>query len=154
MYLAQLCTTNESIYRPIHYVTRKISSGAAAIAHGKAFKLSIGNLHAERDWGYAADYMQAAYLMLRQYRPSNYVVASGHVHSVPELLSIAFMEVGLCGRERDFLEIDKSLIRPREILRLIGDPSRARGVIGWEPTKTFIDVFREMVHYVLWLLTQ
>jgi GDPmannose 4,6-dehydratase len=143
---------HESIYRPMHYVTRKISSVVAAIAKGAADKLTIGNLNAQRDWGYAPDYMHAAYLMLQQDVPSDYVIATGVVHSVQDLVFIAFEEVGLGGQESEFLQVDSSLMRPREISRLIGDASKARDVLGWNATKTFEEVFRDMVRHDLSLL--
>jgi GDPmannose 4,6-dehydratase len=143
---------HESIHRPTQYVTRKISRTVAAIANGQADKLSIGNLQVQRDWGYASDYMQAAFLMLQQKVPNDYIIATGIVHSVQDLISMAFAEVGLGGRESEFLLIDEGLMRPREISRLIGDSSKARIDLGWEPTKPFAEVFRHMVLHDLSLL--
>lgn len=143
---------HESVHRSTQYVTRKISNTVAAIACGKVNKLKIGNLHAQRDWGYAFDFMMAASLILQQSIPDDYIVATGVVHSVHDLISMAFEEVGLGGKENEFVEIDEGLLRPYEITRLIGDFSKARKVLGWQNTKTFGEVFRNMVRYDLYLL--
>ena len=125
------------------FVERKISWHAAAISLGLVSELRLGNLAAERDWGYASDYVEAMWLMLQQEQPDDFVIATGIAHSVRECLEIAFDHAGL--RIDDHLVIDPALVRPAEVDHLIGDFSKARGVLGWEPTTSFEELMRMMV---------
>jgi GDPmannose 4,6-dehydratase len=134
---------HESPRRGLEFVTRKITWHAAAIKLGLVDKLPLGNLDAERDWGYAKDYVEAMWLMLQRDAPSDYVVATGVAHSVRECLEIAFDQAGL---EIDqHVVIDESLKRPAEVDHLIGDASKAKRELGWEPGTTFEQLIRLMV---------
>jgi GDPmannose 4,6-dehydratase len=141
---------HESPRRGLEFVTRKISWHAAAIKLGLADKLSLGNLDAERDWGYAKDYVEAMWLMLQRDMPSDYVVATGIAHSVRECVEIAFDQAGL---DLDsHVVIDDSLKRPAEVDHLIGDAAKARSELGWEPRTSFEELIRLMVDADLELL--
>jgi len=134
------------------FVERKISWHAAAIRLGLVNELRLGNLAAERDWGFAKDYVEAMWLMLQQDEPDDYVVATGIAHSVRRVLEIAFDQAGIA--IDDHLVIDPSLVRPAEVDHLIGDASKARRVLGWEPTTTFEELIRMMVDADLALLSR
>ncbi len=110
----------------------------------------MGNLEARRDWGYAGDYVKAMWMMLQQDEPDDYVIATGETHSVRELCEVAFGHVGL--DYRDFVDVDKRFYRPAEVDLLVGDASKARRVLGWEPTVTFEDLVKMMVDADLELL--
>ena len=127
---------HESPRRPLEFVPRKIANAAAAIKLGLEGEVWLGDLEAQRDWGYAGDYVRAMWLMLQQTEPEDYVIASGELHSVRELVEHAFGYVGLDWRE--FVQIDESLKRGKaELHDLVGDPSKARRRLGWEPTVSF-----------------
>ena len=134
---------HESPRRGETFVTRKITRGVAHIKAGLPNKLFLGNLEAKRDWGYAKEYVEAMWLMLQQERPDDYVVATGETHSVEEFLEEAFSHVDL--NWQDFVEIDPKYLRPAEVDLLIGDASKARTELGWEPKTTFRDLVRLMV---------
>jgi GDPmannose 4,6-dehydratase len=134
---------HESPRRGFEFVTRKTTSTVARIKLGLANELRIGNLEAKRDWGHAKDYVRAMHSMLQQPEADDFVIATGQSHSVRELCEIAFSEVGLDYRE--FVKIDERYYRPAEVDLLIGDASKARKVIGWEPTYTFQELIKEMV---------
>ena len=134
---------HESPRRGLEFVTRKVSDGVARIKLGLADSLSIGNLDAHRDWGFAGDYVRAMWLMLQQDTPHDYVISSGVAHTVRDLCRIAFAHVGL--DYEDHVTIDPSLVRPPEAFRLIGDPSRARDELGWEPRVSFEQLVEMMV---------
>jgi len=135
---------HESPRRPLDFVTRKISHAAAAISLGLESDLSLGNLDARRDWGYAGDYVRAMWLMLQQPEPDDYVIASGESHSVRELVSAAFSRVGLDWE--DHVRIDESLVRGKaELYDLVGDPSRARERLGWSATVDFDELVNLLV---------
>jgi GDPmannose 4,6-dehydratase len=134
---------HESPRRGLEFVSRKVTDGAARIALGLATELPMGNLDSERDWGYAGDYVRAMWLMLQQPEPGDYVVASGIAHSVRELCRIAFQRVGL-DYERH-VTVDPALYRPAEVDHLRGDPSRAKSILGWEPTVAFAELIEMMV---------
>ena len=134
---------HESPRRGLEFVSRKTSSTVARIKLGLASELRIGNLDAKRDWGHAKDYVRAMHAMLQQPEPDDYVIATGQTHSVRELCEIAFAEVGLDYRE--FVKVDEMYYRPAEVDLLIGDASKARRVLGWEPTYTFRELIKEMV---------
>jgi GDPmannose 4,6-dehydratase len=134
---------HEGPRRGFEFVTRKITSTVAKIKLGLASELRLGNLDAKRDWGHAADYVRAMYLMLQQPEPDDYVVATGETHSVREFCELAFAEVGL--DYRDFVVIDERFQRPAEVELLIGDAAKARAVLGWSPKYSFKDLVKEMV---------
>jgi GDPmannose 4,6-dehydratase len=134
---------HESERRGREFVTRKITWHAAAIKLGLVEKIRLGNLEAERDWGYAKDYVEAMWLMLQQDQPEDFVIATGITHSVKECLEIAFDHAGLELEGR--VEIDSDLIRPAEVDHLIGDRSKAKRILGWEPQTSFETMIRRMV---------
>jgi len=134
---------HESERRGLEFVTRKITWHAAAIKLGLVGKLRLGNLDAQRDWGYAKDYVGAMWLMLQQDDADDYVIATGVAHSVRDCLAIAFDHAGLSAE--DHVVIDESLKRPAEVDRLIGDASKAKRRLGWEPSTSFEQMIRLMV---------
>ena len=119
---------HESPRRGLEFVTRKVTHGAAAIRLGLSDELRLGNLDAQRDWGYAKDYVEAMWLMLQQDQPEDYVIATGQGHSVRRLVDIAFDHVGLDPAEH--VQIDESLMRPAEVEHLVGDASQAQQKLG------------------------
>jgi GDPmannose 4,6-dehydratase len=134
---------HESPRRSLEFVSRKVTHGAARIALGLDHELRMGNLDAERDWGFAGDYVRAMWLMLQQAEPSDYVVATGVAHSVRDLCRIAFERVGL--RHEDHVIVDPALYRPAEVDHLRGDASRATTELGWTPTVDFKALVEMMV---------
>src|SRR5687767_6867791 len=123
---------HESPRRGIEFVTRKISDGAARIATGQAKSLQMGNLDAERDWGFAGDYVEAIWMMLQQEKaPRDFVIATGETHSVREFCELAFGRVGLDYQQ--YVTVDPALFRPAEVDHLCGDSSRAQAKLGWKP---------------------
>jgi GDPmannose 4,6-dehydratase len=134
---------HESPRRGLEFVTRKVSHGVARIKLGLARELRLGNLDARRDWGFAGDYVRAMWLMLQQDEPRDYVIATGETHSVRELVEVAFDHVGLDWR--DYVVQDPRYMRPAEVDLLVGDASRARTELGWEPTVRFEELVRMMV---------
>ncbi|HLJ02445.1 MAG TPA: GDP-mannose 4,6-dehydratase [Solirubrobacteraceae bacterium] len=134
---------HESPRRGLEFVTRKITWHAAAIKLGLTDKLSLGNLDAERDWGFALDYVRAMWLMLQQDVAEDFVIATGTAHSVRDCLQVAFDHAGLSIDSH--LELDPSLVRPAEVEHLIGDASKAKRILGWEPDVTFEELIRMMV---------
>jgi GDPmannose 4,6-dehydratase len=143
---------HESPRRGLEFVTRKVSYNVARIHLGLADTLALGNLEARRDWGYAAEYVQAMWLMLQQDQPDDFVVATGKTHSVRELVEIAF---GHVGRDwKDHVVIDPALVRPAEVDLLLGDAAKARRVLGWEPKTSFAQLVRLMVDADIALLQE
>ena len=134
---------HESPRRGLEFVTRKVTFSAAAIKLGLQNTVALGNLDAQRDWGYAADYVRAMWLMLQQDEPGDYVVATGETHPVRELCQIAFDQVGL--NWEDHVAVDQQFFRPAEVDLLIGDPSTARAKLGWKPEVGFEELVRMMV---------
>jgi GDPmannose 4,6-dehydratase len=134
---------HESPRRGLEFVTRKVTNTAAKIKLGLASKLPMGNLEAQRDWGFAGDYVRAMWLMLQQPEPDDYVLATGQTHSVRELVEIAFNYVGLDWKK--FVEIDPKFLRPAEVDYLRGDSSKARKNLNWEPTVSFRQLVEMMV---------
>jgi GDPmannose 4,6-dehydratase len=134
---------HESPLRGIEFVTRKITDGVARIKLGLARELSLGNLEARRDWGHARDYVRAMWLMLQQETPDDYVIATGQTTSVRDFCRIAFAYVGL--NYEDHVVTSQELIRPAEVDVLLGDASKARRTLGWEPTVSLEDMVAEMV---------
>jgi GDPmannose 4,6-dehydratase len=141
---------HESQRRGLEFVTRKVSHGAAAIKLGLQDELLLGNLDAERDWGYAKDYVEAMWLMLQQDQPDDFVIATGEAHSVRELVGIAFDHVGLDPGGR--VGTDPRYFRPAEVEHLVGDYTKAREKLGWEPRTSFEELVRLMVDADLELL--
>ena len=134
---------HESPRRGLEFVTRKIADGVARISLGLSDELRLGNLDAKRDWGYAVDYVHAMWLMLQRDEPADYVVATGEEHSVRDFVDAAFAHVGLDPGQH--VKTDTRFIRPAEVDRLIGDPSKARDQLGWTPTISFEELVRLMV---------
>jgi GDPmannose 4,6-dehydratase len=134
---------HESPRRGLEFVTRKVTHGVARIAAGLDDKIPLGNTDSQRDWGFAGDYVRAMWLMLQRDEPEDYVVATGETHSVKELCEVAFSHVGLDWAEHVF--VDERFLRPAEVDLLVGDASRARRELGWEPTVSFTELVAMMV---------
>ena len=134
---------HESPRRGLEFVTRKVTDGVARIKLGLADTLSLGNLDAHRDWGFAGDYVHAMWLMLQQDRPDDFVIATGISHSVRDLVEVAFGHAGLDWHSH--VTLDPKLIRPAEVEHLIGDSTKARTQLGWAPTVGFAGLIRMMV---------
>lgn len=134
---------HESPRRGESFVTRKITRGIGRIKHGLQRKLYLGNLDAHRDWGFAGDYVEAMWLMLQQDKPDDFVVAMGETHSVREFLEESFGYAGLAWQE--YVELDHKYLRPTEVDYLLGDPTKARKVLGWNPKVDFKGLVRMMV---------
>jgi len=134
---------HESPRRGHEFVTRKITSGVARILAGQATELRLGNLDAERDWGFAKEYVEAMWLMLQQQAPEDFVIATGKLHSVRDFVRIAFACGGLDWEK--YVITDPNFFRSGESVALCGDASKARDVLGWEPKKEFEEMIREMV---------
>jgi GDPmannose 4,6-dehydratase len=134
---------HESSRRGVEFSTRKITDGVARIKLGLADTLVLGNLDAKRDWGYAADYVEAMWLMLQQDEPEDYVIATGVEHSVRDCVDIAFAHAGL--DPNDHVRIDPRYLRPAEVDHLVGDASKAKEKLGWEPRTSFRDLIEMMV---------
>jgi GDPmannose 4,6-dehydratase len=134
---------HESPRRAESFVTRKITAGIGKILRGSQADLQLGNLEAKRDWGYARDYMDGAWRMLQQDEADDYVLATGEAHSVQEFLEEAFSYAGL--EWRDYVKIDPRYFRPSEVDLLVGDYSKAKEKLGWEPTVRFRELIRMMV---------
>jgi GDPmannose 4,6-dehydratase len=142
---------HESPRRGLEFVTRKITWHAAAIKHGLANEIRLGNLDAERDWGFAKDYVEAMWLMLQRDVPEDYVIATGEAHSVRECCEVAFDEAGL-GAFEPYVTIDPAFVRPAEVDHLIGDPAKAGRDLGWKPRTSFEELIRLMTRSDLELL--
>jgi GDPmannose 4,6-dehydratase len=134
---------HESPRRGLEFVTRKVTDAVARIKLGLQDTLSLGNLDAHRDWGFAGDYVQAMYLMLQQERADDYVIATGISHSVRDLVEVAFGHAGLDWRKH--VALDPKLIRPAEVEHLIGDSTKARAQLGWQPSVDFAGLVKMMV---------
>src|SRR3954462_12629980 len=135
---------HESARRGLEFVTRKITWHAAAIKHGLVNELRLGNLDAQRDWGYAKDYVEAMWLMLQQDKAEDYVIATGQTHTVRQCVEVAFDQAGIDDWEQ-YVKIDPAFVRPAEVDLLIGDPSKAKRDLGWEPQTSFEQLIRLMV---------
>ncbi len=135
---------HESPYRGLDFVTRKITAGIADILTGQANTIELGNLDSWRDWGHAEDYMRAAWLMLQQPTPIDYVIATGETHQISEFLSVAFGLVGITDWQK-YVTINQEFVRPSEVDVLIGNASKARTELGWTPQHSFQELVRQMV---------
>ena len=138
-----ICFNHEAVRRGLEFVTRKVSDGVARIKLGLATELRLGNLDARRDWGHARDYVRAMWLMLQQPTPDDYVIATGKTRTVQELVATAFSHAGLDWKK--YVVIDPKFIRPAEVDVLVGDASKAKRVLGWQPEITFESMIAEMV---------
>lgn len=136
---------HESPRRGLEFVTRKISNTVAKIKHGKADKLHLGNPDAKRDWGYAKDYVEMMHLMLQQETPEDFVIATGETHSVSEFVEKAFAVAGIKDWESKVVWNDPRYTRPAEVEHLIGNPAKAKKILGWEPKTSFDELVRLMV---------
>ena len=134
---------HESPRRSESFVSRKIVRAAVRIAHGRQQRLTLGNIDVRRDWGFAGDYVRAMWLMLQQAQPNDYVVATGETHSVRELVEVAFGHAGLTWQ--DHVVQDERFFRPADPTELVGDASKARDLLGWEPTVGFEEIVARMV---------
>ncbi|MEX1217847.1 MAG: GDP-mannose 4,6-dehydratase [Acidimicrobiales bacterium] len=134
---------HESPRRGLEFVTRKIANGVARIKLGLDTEIRLGNLDAQRDWGFAGDYVDAMWRMLQQDEPSDFVISTDETHSVREFCEVAFSRVGL--NWQDHVVIDERFFRPAEVDLLVGDASRAREVLGWQPHTPFADLVHMMV---------
>ncbi len=134
---------HESPRRGLEFVTHKVTYGAAKIKLGLAHELRLGNLESRRDWGYAGDYVEAMWLMLQQPQPDDYVIATGETHSIRELCEVAFGRLDL--DYRDYVIQDQRFFRPAEVDQLVGDASKAKRVLGWEPKIRFHELIEIMV---------
>ena len=140
---SSICFNHESPRRGSEFVTRKVTQAAARIKLGLANKLKMGNIDAQRDWGFAGDYIRAMWMMLQQPQADDYVIATGQTHSVQELLEVAFSCVGLDWKK--YVEIDPRLVRPAEVDYLCGDAGKALRVLGWKPQVRFKELIEMMV---------
>ena len=134
---------HESPLRGLEFVTRKVTDAVAQIKLGKATELAMGNIDAKRDWGHARDYVRGMWMMLQHDVADDYVVATGRTVTVREMVNVAFAHVGL--NAEDYLRIDPQFFRPAEVDVLLGDPTKAKRVLGWEATTSMEDMIREMV---------
>jgi GDPmannose 4,6-dehydratase len=141
---------HESPRRGLQFVTRKVTYGVAAIKLGKADELRLGTLEPQRDWGYAPDYVAAMPALLRRDRPEDFVLATGRARSIRDCVDVAFRHVGL--DYRDYVKLDEAFARPAESAPLVGDASRARRELGWEPRTGFEEMIGLMVEHDLALL--
>jgi GDPmannose 4,6-dehydratase len=143
---------HESPRRGLEFAPRKISYGVARIKHGLDTELRMGNLDAQRDWGYAADYVRAMWMMVQQDKPTDYVIAAGETHSVRELCEIAFEVAGL--NWEDHVVVDEQFMRPAEVDLLVGDPTRAAEELGWKREVDFPSLVTMMVEADLALVRE
>ncbi|MEK6274702.1 MAG: GDP-mannose 4,6-dehydratase [Actinomycetota bacterium] len=134
---------HESPRRGLEFVTRKVSDGVARIKLGLAEELRLGNLEAKRDWGFAGDYVEMMWLMLQQDEPEDFVIATGEAHSIQEFVDVAFARVGLDPAQH--VVVDPEFLRPAEVDHLVGDASKARSKLGWEPRVSFHELVEMMV---------
>jgi len=139
---------HESPLRGIEFVTRRITYNLARIKHKKTKKLSLGNIYAKRDWGFAGDFVEAMWLMLQQKKPDDYVISTGESHSVEEFLTLA-SEYAELGDWHNFVDIDESIMRPTDIDELLGNSSKARNQLGWKPKLSFKELIKLMINHDL-----
>jgi GDPmannose 4,6-dehydratase len=140
---SSICFNHESPRRGAEFVTRKVTQHVAKIKLGLIDKLKMGNLDAQRDWGFAGDYIEAMWMMLQQPQADDFVIATGQTHSVQQLVEVAFGCAGLDWKK--YVEIDPKLVRPAEVDYLCGDATKARRVLGWKPVVSFQQLIEMMV---------
>jgi GDPmannose 4,6-dehydratase len=146
MYISCGITFNhEGEYRNHEYVSRKISSNIARISLGMQERFTLGDLTTSRDWGYAGDYVEAMWLMLQEQSPDDYVIATGRTHTVKEFVQRSLNVAGLHGKIEDYVEFDQDLSRPPEKGQLVGDASKIKAKLGWEPKVNFDQLVELMV---------
>lgn len=143
---------HESVRRGVSFVTRKITSSVAKIACGQLNELELGNLNAQRDWGYAPEYVEAMWLMMTQNEPDDYVIATGKLHTVKDILECAFACVNL--HYQDYVKVNPAFHRAPESVPLVGDASKAHAKLGWQPRKDIFTVIEEMVNHDIQLIKQ
>jgi len=143
---------HESPYRGETFVTRKITRAVSRISLGLQSKLTLGNLEASRDWGFAGDYVEAMYLMMQHDTPDDWVIATGETHTVKEFLEIAFNYIDLDFEQ--FVQTSDKYLRPNEVDYLLGDPTKAKTILGWEPKTSFKELVEMMVESDLNLAKQ
>lgn len=143
--VAGILFNHESPYRGAEFVTRKITLGIAAILAGEQDRIELGNLDSYRDWGHAEDYMKAAWMMLQQDTPKDYVIAMRQTYRISDFLNLAFRFVGIDNWDK-YIEINPEFVRPSEIDVLIGNPTKARDELGWEPSHSFEDLVYSMIY--------
>jgi GDPmannose 4,6-dehydratase len=136
---------HEGEYRGYEFVTRKITSHIARIKLGKIKRFSLGDLSPKRDWGYAKEYVEAMWLMLQQDKPDDYIIATGETHTVKEFVLAALRAADLDGAIEDYVDFDESMIRPAEVDLLIGDSTKAKVLLGWEPKVRFEELVDIMI---------
>jgi GDPmannose 4,6-dehydratase len=136
---------HEGEHRGYEFVTRKITSNIAEIKKGNLARFSLGDLSPKRDWGYAGDYVEAMWLMLQQEHPDDYVIATGETHTVREFVEAAISAAELPGTVEDYVDFDRQFTRPAEVDLLVGDASKAKIQLGWEPKVRFHDLVKKMV---------
>jgi GDPmannose 4,6-dehydratase len=145
--------THESIYRPTHFVTRKVTTAIARIKLGLQKELEIGNLEATRDWGSARDYVAAMHLILNSETPDDYVIATGKSHSVRDLISVSLRHVDLEDSFEELVKVDTTLLRTGDVKKTIGDSRKIKNSLGWEATTSFSELIYEMIQHDLGLNT-
>ena len=138
---------HEGEYRSEEFVTRKITKSLAQISQGRLDKIKLGTLESKRDWGYAGDYIEAMWLMLQQKISDDFVIATGETHSVRDFLTIAVKAAGLKGNPEDYIIIDDTYKRPTEVNHLVGDASKAKKILGWEPKVNFEELVLKMLNH-------
>ena len=139
---------HESPLRDSKFVTRKISQGVAKIARGKANSLTLGNIEISRDWGWAPDYVEGMISILEHEAPEDFILATGTSHTLKEFVATAFQSVGIENWEK-YLIIDSSLVRPADVISVVGDSRKAQQILGWSPVKTFESMIQKMVDFDL-----
>ena len=144
---------HESIYRPTHFVTRKVTTAIARIKLGLQKELEIGNLEATRDWGSARDYVAAMHLILNSETPDDYVIATGKSHSVRDLISVSLRHVDLEDSFEELVKVDTTLLRTGDVKKTIGDSRKIKNSLGWEATTSFSELIYEMIQHDLGLNT-
>ena len=140
---------HEGEHRGENFVTRKITKSVAQISKGNLDKIHLGSIESKRDWGYAGDYVEAMWLMVQQNIPDDFVIATGKAHSVKEFLTFAIKIAGLTGKVEDYIVIDDNFKRQTEVTQLIGDASKAKNTLGWEPKVSFEELVVKMMNHDL-----
>lgn len=140
---------HESELRSSSFVFQKIVTSAIAIFNGRLDKLRLGNINVERDWGYAKDYVEAMWMILQSDSPDNFIIATGKLHSLKELISLTFSSLGINSAIEDLVEFDQSLSRPNDIVKTWGDPSKIEMILGWKAQTSFEDLIQKLITFQL-----